>query len=50
MKAIFYKEVIIERTNKQGYSEWQNTNSRITTIRLFGIKIYSRKELFLDAC
>lgn len=48
MKAIFYKEVTIERTNKLGYSDWQNTKSRITTIRLFGIKIYSRKELFVD--
>ena len=48
MKAFFYKEVTTERTVKIALTEWQNTKSRITTIRLFGIKIYSRKELFVD--
>ncbi|MBO7280586.1 MAG: hypothetical protein J6V00_05405 [Bacteroidaceae bacterium] len=48
MKAIIQKEVTIERTNRIGLTEWQNTKSRITTIRLFGIKIYSREELFVD--
>ena len=48
MKGIFNKEVTTERTVKIGLTEWQNTKSRITTIRLFGIKIYSRKELFVD--
>jgi hypothetical protein len=47
MKAIFYKEVTTERTTKVA-TEWQNTKSRITTIRLFGIKVYCRKELFVD--
>lgn len=48
MKAIFYKEVTVQRHNKQGYTEWENTKSRITTIQLFGIKIYCKMELFID--
>ena len=49
MKAIFYKEVTVQRCNKQGYSEWENTKSRTTIVRLFGIKIYCKTELFVDA-
>ena len=47
MKGIFSKEVTTERTTKVG-TEWENTKSRITTIRLFGIKIYCKTELFVD--
>lgn len=48
MKAIFYKEVTTERRCKQGCTEWENTKSRTTIVRLFGIKIYCKKELFVD--
>lgn len=49
MKGIFYKEVTTERTVNIGLTEWQNTKSRTTIVRLFGIKIYSKTELFVDA-
>lgn len=48
MKGIFNKEVTVERSTKQGRTEWENTKSRITTIRLFGIKVYCKTELFVD--
>lgn len=48
MKAIFYKEVTTERRYKQGCTERENTKSRTTIVRLFGIKIYCKKELFVD--
>lgn len=48
MKAIFYKEVTTERTTKVG-TEWENTKSRTTIVRLLGIKIYCKTELFVDA-
>ena len=48
MKGIFNKEVTVQRCNKQGYSEWENTKSRTTIVRLFGIKIYCKTELFVD--
>lgn len=48
MKAIFYKDVTVERSIHQGLTEWQNTKSRTTIVRLFGIKIYCKTELFVD--
>ena len=48
MKGIFNKEVTVERCNKMGYTEWQSTKSRTTIVRLFGIKIYCKTELFVD--
>ena len=48
MKGIFYKEVTVQRCNKMGYTEWQSTKSRTTIVRLLGIKIYSKTELFVD--
>ena len=47
MKGIFNKEVTVERTKKVG-TEWENTKSRTTIVRLFGIKIYCKTELFVD--
>ena len=46
--AIFSKEVNVERIVKMGFSEWQCTKSRTTIVRLFGIKIYCKTELFAD--
>lgn len=48
MKGIFNKDVTVERSIKQGLTEWQNTKSRTTIVRLFGIKIYCKTELFVD--
>ena len=48
MMGIFNKEVTTERTVKIGPTEWQNTKSRTTIVRLFGIKIYCKTELFVD--
>lgn len=47
MKGIFSKEVTVERSTKVG-TEWQNTKSRTTIVRLFGIKVYCKTELFVD--
>lgn len=48
MKGIFSKEVTVQRSINQGLTEWQNTKSRTTIVRLFGIKIYCKTELFCD--
>lgn len=50
MKAIFSKDVTSEvrRPEPYGYKSDEYTiNSRTTTIRLFGIKVSEKKELFL---
>lgn len=50
MKAIFSKDVTseIKGPNPFGYiNDEYILNSRTTTIRLFGIKISEKKELFL---
>lgn len=50
MKAIFSKdiEVVVKEMNRYGYtSDEYILDSRTTTIRLFGIKISEKKELFL---
>lgn len=49
MKGIFYKEVTVQRSTNMSYTEWQSTKSRTTIVRLFGIKIYCKTELFVDA-
>lgn len=48
MKGIFNKEVTVERNKRQGCTEWENTKSRTTIVRLFGIKVYCKTELFVD--
>ena len=50
MKAIFSKDVTseVKECNHYGYtSDEYILDSRTTTIRLFGIKISEKKELFL---
>lgn len=50
MKAIFSKDVTskVRRPEPYGYKSDEYTiNSRTTTIRLFGIKVSEKKELFL---
>ena len=50
MKAIFQKDITseVKECNRYGYtSDEYILDSRTTTIRLFGIKISEKKELFL---
>jgi hypothetical protein len=50
MKAIFSKDITVDvkRPSPFGYINDEYTiNSRTTTIRLFGIKISEKRELFL---
>lgn len=50
MKAIYSKTITSEvrKPNNQGFvTDRYTLNSRTTTIRLFGIKVSEKKELFL---